>query len=296
MKERAGRIIKKAIMVHPLLLVLFVILSASSLFCIFYFSLEENIVSYFCYVFSFYTLSIFVIRVVSVIKRIDIKEEKKRLSRKNKVLERYFSDQKYHFFLLFSVSIPVNILYALIKTIYGVVINSHWIIENGIYYILLTLMRLIVIEGAKKGGKKEFVATRISSFILSLSSVLYLFMVLEMYYNASAPNYPGVIVYAAALYSFVKVGTAIKGYISIRKIKTPAIKVANTVKVSHAFVSLIFLESGMLNIFGSGGKDERTLLLVSGIVVAIFLLFSGVAVCINLKDFTSSISKETRKK
>ena len=296
MKEKVERMIKKVVLVHPLLLVLFVILSSSSLFCIFYYSLEKSLISYFCYIFSFYTLSIFVIRVVSVIKRIDIKEEKKRLSDKNKVLERYFSDQKYHFFLLFSVSIPVNILYALIKTIYGVVINSHWIIENGIYYILLTMMRLIVIEGAKRGGKKEIVATRISSFILSLSSVLYLFMVLEMYYNASAPNYPGVIVYAAALYSFVKVGTAIKGYISIRNIKTPAIKVANTIKVSHAFVSLIFLESGMLNIFGSGGKDERTLLLVSGIVVAIFLLFSGVAVCINLKDSTSSISKETRKK
>ena len=296
MKEKVERMIKKVVLVHPLLLVLLVILSSSSLFCIFYYSLEKSLISYFCYIFSFYTLSIFVIRVVSVIKRIDIKEEKKRLSDKNKVLERYFSDQKYHFFLLFSVSIPVNILYALIKTIYGVVINSHWIIENGIYYILLTMMRLIVIEGAKRGGKKEIVATRISSFILSLSSVLYLFMVLEMYYNASAPNYPGVIVYAAALYSFVKVGTAIKGYISIRNIKTPAIKEANTVKVSHAFVSLIFLESGMLNIFGSGGKDERTLLLVSDIVVAIFLLFSGVAVCINLKDSTSSISKETRKK
>ena len=121
-------------------------------------------------------------------------------------------------------------------------------------------------------------------------------MVLEMYYNASAPSYPGFVVYAAALYSFIKVGTAIKGYISTRKIKTPAIKVANAIKISHAFVSLIFLESGMLNIFGNGGKDERILLLVSGMVVAVFLLFSGVEVCRNLKDVTSSISMETKKK
>lgn len=91
-------------------------------------------------------------------------------------------------------------------------------------------------------------------------------------------------------------GTAIKGYISTRKIKTPAIKVANAIKISHAFVSLIFLESGMLNIFGNGGKDERILLLVSGMVVAVFLLFSGVEVCRNLKDVTSSISMETKKK
>ena len=80
MKEKVERMIKKVVLVHPLLLVLLVILSSSSLFCIFYYSLEKSLISYFCYMLSFYTLSIFVIRVVSVIKRIDIKEEKKRLS------------------------------------------------------------------------------------------------------------------------------------------------------------------------------------------------------------------------
>ena len=100
-------------------------------------------------------------------------------------------------------------------------------------------------------------------------------MVMEMYYNASFPHYPGYMVYLASLYSFVKVGSAIKGFVSKKGVYTPALKAGTVLKVCHAFVSLIFMESGMLNIFGSGSQEEKLILLISGLAVAIMVLLSG---------------------
>ena len=41
------------------------------------------------------------------------------------------------------------------------------------------------------------------------------------------------------------------------------------------FVFMIFMESGMLNIFGSGSQEEKLILLLSGSVVALMVLLSG---------------------
>ena len=41
------------------------------------------------------------------------------------------------------------------------------------------------------------------------------------------------------------------------------------------FVFMIFMESGMLNIFGSGRQEEKLILLISGLAVAIMVLLSG---------------------
>ena len=41
------------------------------------------------------------------------------------------------------------------------------------------------------------------------------------------------------------------------------------------FVFRIFMESGMLNIFGSGSQEEKLILLLSGSVVALMVLLSG---------------------
>ena len=41
------------------------------------------------------------------------------------------------------------------------------------------------------------------------------------------------------------------------------------------FVFMIFMESGMLNIFGSGRQEEKLILLISGLAVAIMVLPSG---------------------
>ena len=273
MKEKIFGNLKKCIMVNPLLLLVFILISTLSLIYVFHYKMDESAFAYIAYVFSFYTLSVSVFRLTLFIKKMDIKKKKKALADRNMVAKRFFDDGRFHFFLLFSLSIPLNIGYAILKTVYGFVLHSNWIVQNGVYYALLTLMRFIIIRGAEKNEEDK--ALKLSSIILSISSFHYLLMVLEMYLHASSPHYPGYIVYGASLYAFIKVGVAIKGCIKLKTTATPAIVAGNNLKISHAFVSLIFLESGMLNIFGEGTEEERLILLISGLVVVAYLFVSG---------------------
>src|SRR5574344_345978 len=209
MKEKIFGNLKKCIMVNPLLLLVFILISTLSLICVFHYKMDESAFAYIAYVFSFYTLSVSVFRLTLLIKKIDIKKKKKALADRNMVAKRFFDDGRFHFFLLFSLSIPLNIGYAILKTVYGFVLHSNWIVQNGVYYALLTLMRFIIIRGAEKNEEDK--ALKLSSIILSISSFHYLLMVLEMYLHTSSPHYPGYIVYVASLYAFIKVGGGHKG-------------------------------------------------------------------------------------
>ena len=275
MKERVKMLMKRMLLPNAIVLGCAILVSAFSLFWVFYYRNEESPLSYVVYVFSFYTLSVTTYRVVLILRGFSIRKEKEKLGELHPILRRYFQASRFHFLLNFSLSLPLNILYAVLKTLYGIYIHSNWVLQNGVYYFLLTVMRVAVTYGAIKGGEKEKFALKSTALILSLSSIHYFHMVMEMYYNASFPHYPGYMVYLASLYSFVKVGSAIKGFVSKKGVYTPALKAGTVLKVCHAFVSLIFMESGMLNIFGSGSQEEKLILLLSGSVVALMVLLSG---------------------
>ena len=266
---------KRMLLPNAIVLGCAILVSALSLFWVFYYSNEESPLSYAVYVFSFYTLSVTTYRVVLILRGFSIRKEKEKLGEFHPILRRYFQDSRFHFLLNFSLSLPLNILYAVLKTLYGIYIHSNWVLQNGVYYFLLTLMRVAVTYGAIKGGEKEKFALKSTALILSLSSIHYFHVVMEMYYNAFFPHYPGYMVYLASLYSFVKVGSAVKGCVSNRHVYSPALKAGTVLKVCHAFVSLIFMESGMLNIFGSGSQEEKLILLLSGSAVALMVLLSG---------------------
>ena len=272
MKEKALEFLKKALMPHPVALVILCALSGGALYYVFLRGIDKSFAAYFVYVFSFYTLCVSVFSVVLGLRRFDVKGI---LSDKSPFLRRYFEDRSFHFFLNFSSAIPLNIAYAVFKIVYGINIRSDWTVENGVYYVFLTVLRVLIVAGAIRGGEQEKKVVKISSAIISFLSLLYFFMVLEMYFNSRSPHYPGYVVYAAALYSFIKLGTAIRWCVKTRNIKSVSVSAGNTLKLANAFVSLIFLESGMLNIFGEGSKDEKTLIFVSGSVVAVYLFVSG---------------------
>ena len=188
MKERVKILMKRMLLPNAIVLGCAILVSALSLFWVFYYSNEESPLSYAVYVFSFYTLSITTYRVVLVLRHFSIKKEKEKLGALNPILKRYFQDSRFHFLLNFSLSLPLNILYAVLKTLYGIYIHSNWVLQNGVYYFLLTVMRVAVTYGAIKGGEKEKFALKSTALILSLSSIHYFHMVMEMYYNASFPH------------------------------------------------------------------------------------------------------------
>ena len=62
MKEKIYRNLKRCVMVNPLLLLVFILISTLSLIYVFHYKMDESAFAYIAYVFSFYTLSVSVFR------------------------------------------------------------------------------------------------------------------------------------------------------------------------------------------------------------------------------------------
>lgn len=61
----------------------------------------------------------------------------------------------------------------------------------------------------------------------------------------------------------------------INRYQNKALEAVEEIGRYGCFVFMIFMESGMLNIFGSGRQEEKLILLISGLAVAIMVLLSG---------------------
>ncbi|MCD7844495.1 MAG: hypothetical protein LUG57_01285 [Oscillospiraceae bacterium] len=83
-----------------------------------------------------------------------MKKWKERL-RQNPVIHLYFSDAKLRAFLSLLGSFALNFLYALWEIFCGLYYQSYWFITLGFYYILLTLIRLMLLREARDRGRAE---------------------------------------------------------------------------------------------------------------------------------------------
>ena len=113
MKERVKILMKRMLLPNAIVLGCAILVSALSLFWVFYYRNEGSPLSYVVYVFSFYTLSVTTYRMVLILKGFSIKKEKEKPGALNPILKRYFQDSRFHFLLNFSLSLPLNILYII---------------------------------------------------------------------------------------------------------------------------------------------------------------------------------------
>ena len=132
MKEIVKMLMKRMLLPNAIVLGCAILVSALSLFWVFYYRNEGSPLSYVVYVFSFYTLSVTTYRMVLILRGFSIRKEKEKLGELHPILRRYFRDSRFHFLLNFSLSLPLNILYAVLKTLYGIYIHSSWVLQNGV--------------------------------------------------------------------------------------------------------------------------------------------------------------------
>ncbi|MGN0907589.1 MAG: hypothetical protein ACI4NM_10610, partial [Bullifex sp.] len=102
---------------------------------------------------------------------------------------------------------------------------------------------------------------------LRMTCKTYVLLVKNM---GSYHSYPGYLIYAEALYVFIKLGTAIKWF--VKKPDSASLAAARIIKASQALVSIIFLAGSMICTFGTGSHGQMLLLVISGIGVFFLLI------------------------
>jgi hypothetical protein len=200
-----------------------------------------------------------------------------------KIGARFFDSALFRSEISLHQGLFMNILYVAAKLVSGILYKSVWLIAFGIYYLLLAVMRGSLVHyvhrAAAKGTqdepdiKGEFHRYRMCGIVLLFLNQALACIVIYIVHKNQGMTYPGLLIYAMALYAFYAVITAVINVIRFRKQGSPVHSAAKVISLTAALVSMLSLETAMLAQFGGDDSEFRMIMTsISGGVVCTFVL------------------------
>ena len=259
------------------LMALLVIASAAALIFIFVRGLERSIHAYAVYVLAFYTLS-----VVSVFCALVLPKQYSAIKQKiydNPLGNRYMTDRVFRTNVLLSVSLVINMLYVGIHVWSWYMLRSYWFLVLAVYCAIMAVMRYLLVRYVRiqKIGTSmlgEWKRARVCAYILLLVNLSLSSAVLMILYQSRGYDYPGILIYVMAVYTFYSTIHAVVDLVKYRKLGSPIMSTAKIVSLSAALVSMLNLETAMFAQFGGEMTPEtqRIFIILTGAGVSIVVV------------------------
>lgn len=245
-------ILKKLIYPHWLITLLLVIISIAGLTFVFINNLTNHFISYILYVISAYTLTIIVFICIKKgplwYKWIKDKIYSNRLGNK------YMTDASFRVKVSLYISFFINLFYVITEIVSGIMFKSYWLITIGCYYLILVVLRSRLIRYSSNNtlGENEIDEwhhARNNCIILLFLNLVLIGMVTLMIAQKESYEYGGMLIYVMAAYTFYCLITTFIDLFKYRKYKSPVMITAKVVSLSASFISLLALETALLEEF-----------------------------------------------
>ena len=257
-------------------MVILVILSAVALTFVFVKGMEQSIPAYIVYVLAFYTLSVVTIFCAMVLPKQYSTIKKKIYD--NPLGNRYMTDRVFRTNISLSISFVISMLYVGINLWSWHMLGSYWFMVLAVYYVIMAVMRYLLVRYVRiqKIGTdilSEWKRSRICAYILLLINLSLSGAVLMILYQHRGYDYPGMMIYVMAMYTFYSTIHAILDIIKYRKLGSPIMSTAKIVRLSAALVSMLNLETAMFAQFGGEMSQENQ---------QIFIILTGAGISITV--------------
>lgn len=191
---------------------------------------------------------------------------------------RFLEDAVFRSEIILNCGLIVNLLYVALNLFSGIRYRSTWFIALAFYYALLSAMRAMLARYVHRRTvgeniSAEFQRYRACGIILLLMNQALVGIIVYMVTQDRGFSYPGLMIYAMAMYAFYITITAAINVVKYRKHGSPVMSAAKVVSLTAALVSMLSLETAMLSQFGDGEQEFRRIMLAAsgGIVCAIVL-------------------------
>ena len=270
--------IGKKLLFPPIwMMVILVIASAVALTLIFVKGMEESVPAYIVYVLAFYTLSVVTVFCVMVLP-------KQYSTIKRKIYDhpfgnRYMTDRVFRTNISLSISFLISMLYVGINLWSWHALKSYWFMVLAVYYVIMAVMRFLLVRYVRiqKIGTSilgEWKRSRSCAYILLLINLSLSGAVLMILYQHRGYDYPGILIYVMALYTFYALTMSIVDMVKCRKMGSPVMSTAKIVSLSAAVVSLLNLETAMFAQFGAdmSAEHQRIFIILTGAGVSITIV------------------------
>ena len=269
--------IGKKLLFPPIwMMVILVIASAVALTLIFVKGMEQSIPAYIVYVLAFYTLSVVTIFCAKVLPKQYSTIKQKIYD--NPLGNRYMTDKVFRTDISLSISFVISMLYVGINLWSWHMLGSYWFMVLAVYYVIMAVMRYLLVRYVRiqKIGTdilSEWKRSRICAYILLLINLSLSGAVLMILYQHKGYDYPGIMIYVMAMYTFYALTMSIVDIVKYRKMGSPIMSTAKIVSLSAALVSMLNLETAMFAQFGAEMSVEHQ---------HIFIILTGAGVSITV--------------
>lgn len=285
---------KKLLFPPVWLMVFLIIISAVALTLVFVKGMEQSILAYIAYVLAFYTLSVAAIFCVMVLPK-QYSTIKPKIY-ENPLGNRYMTDRAFRIKVSLHLSLGISLLYVGINLWSWHFGHSWWFVVLTIYYAIMSVMRFLLVRYVRiqKIGTSipgEWKRSRSCAYILLLINLSLSGAVLLILYQNRGYDYPGMMIYVMAMYTFYALAHAIVELVRYRSLASPIMSTAKIVSLSGALVSMLSLETAMFAQFGGDMsiENQQIFIILTGAGVSIVVVFLSVMLIIKA---TKAIRRE----
>lgn len=259
------------------LLLLLTVASAALLTAVFLNGWEQQVIAYAVYALSFYTLAVVTLFCILVLP-------KRYAAIKQKIYDhpfgnRYMNDEAFRTKIGFYLSLGVNLLYVGVNLLSWYLLQSWWFVVLAVYYVIMSLLRFLLVgyvRGHELGSSvpDEWKRSRVCACMLLLVNLSLSGAVLMILYQNRGYDYPGVLIYVMALYTFYSTIHAIIDIVKHRKWGSPVLTTASIVSLSAALVSMLNLETAMFAQFGGEmtQQDQNLMIILTGAGISVTVI------------------------
>lgn len=265
---------KKLLFPPVWVMVLLSVLSAVLLTLVFVKGWEEAVIAYFVYILAFYTLSVITVFCAMVLPK-QYRQIKEKIYN-NPLGNRYMTDRAFRTEISLCLSLSISLLYVGINLLSWHMLGSWWFMVLAVYYVIMAVMRFLLVRYVRKNDigasvLDEWKRSRICAYILLLVNLSLSGAVLMILYQNRGYDYPGILIYVMAMYTFYATIHAIVDMVKYRKLGSPVMSTAKIVSLSAALVSMLNLETAMFAQFGGemSQEDQRIFIILTGAGVSI---------------------------
>ncbi len=201
---------------------------------------------------------------------------------KTKIGERAIRDQRYRIILTATLSLLLNLSYAVYHGALGIMGRSWWFIALCAYYIILGMTRFSAVLCERQNNSAPTIDTEY--FVLSISGVLLLLLscvlagvnYMSLQENI-ATKYGEITMITIATYTFGKLTMAIIRVVKHRRDPSPLLAAIRRIGYAEAAVSVLTLQRSMLVSFGEMEASKIYLMnALTGAGVYLFIFILGI--------------------
>lgn len=283
--KRFVRILRKIFFLPPLPTVLIAAFGYAFVLAVAVFNIEIPAVKYLSYISSAYALTITITGfrpICRAVKR-GIKENPLTLKlMKIPPVKRYFDDHIFKARVSLYLGLMINLAYIFMKLISGIYYRSLWLIALAVYYILLAVMRIFLVGYDIRHSFGENILSelrryRLIGILLLVMNLSLTVIVLLVVHQNKGFEYPGLLIYAMAMYAFYSAVLAIINIVRAGRHGSPAVSAAKAINLVAAMVSMLSLTTAMLAQFGGENDPEFRRIMTGAVGGGVCVLVLGMA-------------------